>query len=316
MVNDGYLTLGLHNASADRAFTLSLPIQPNLWHSFFVMAAKSEHQKTAEVSRLISIAEVSNQVWDTLAIPSFAGTNPVTARYQRRTQIQYIFLAAVGLLSFYRSTDVRVRVAGLSCLFPGAGFLAVGGIAGTIGFLLSVAFVPLSIFAWFGAGGLAFVLANWIVPGVVSTAIAKKSVWEPSAPIIVIGVVALIGYVVRTSQQRHDRALKLRDSRNALLDREQQAWRARTEKGPDDSHKREMSIEDLRMLQHFIQVAHQSMDDWSNFSHVDQFQTAAFRYQLYGLQWVLACIQKYWMPNYHGHLKSAQEKLIDKAGCA
>jgi hypothetical protein len=74
-----------------------------------------------------------------------------------------------------------------------------------------------------------------------------------------------------------------------------------------------MSIEDLRMLQHFIQVAHQSMDDWSNFSHVDQFQTAAFRYQLYGLQWVLACIQKYWMPNYHGYLKSAQEKLIDKA---
>lgn len=237
----------------------------------------------------------------------------MTKQYQRRTQLQYLSLATAGLLSFYKSSNSRLRVAGLSCLFPGAGFVAVGGLAGAIGLVLSLAFLPLAIFAWFGAGGLAFVLASWIVPAIVSTSIAGQAVWEPSGPIVILSVLSLIFYAIRTSQQRHARALKLRESRNALLDQEQEAWKARAEQRPSDSTMRELSIDDLRMLQHFVQVAHQSMDDWQNFAHVDQFQTAAFRYQLYGLQWTLALIQKHWMPNFHGYLKSGQEKLIDKS---
>jgi len=251
--------------------------------------------------------------FDTLAIPTFAGSNPITNRYQRRTQCQYAVLASAGLFGFYGSKNNHIRVAGLSCLFPGAGFLAVGGILGAIGLALSVAVLPLSIFAWFGAGGLAFVLANWIVPAVISTSIARHSVWEPAGPIAILLVVALIMFVIRGGRSRQARALKLRDKRNVLLDTEEAAWKTRALPIPDVGEKREMSLDDLRMFQHFVQVANQAVDDWSNYNRIDQFQTAALRYQLYGLQWTLALVQKHWMPNFHGYLKSGQQKVIDKS---
>ncbi|KAL3470047.1 hypothetical protein BJX99DRAFT_267696 [Aspergillus californicus] len=248
-------------------------------------------------------------------IPTFAGSNPITLRYQRRTQLQYAFLAVAGLSGFYASENNRVRVAGLSCLFPGAGFLAVGGVVGVVGLALSVAFIPLSVFAWFGAGGLAFVLANWIIPALIAVSIIKRSslIWEPAGPISILLVTGLLTALTISSRRRHTRSLKLRETRNALLDKEHQEWELRAQPRPDDTDKRELSIDELRMFQHFVQIAHQGIDDWSNYAAIDQFQTAAFRYQLYGLQWMLAFVQKYWMPSFHGYLKSGQEMLIEKS---
>ncbi|KAL4860491.1 hypothetical protein BDV12DRAFT_181507, partial [Aspergillus spectabilis] len=257
--------------------------------------------------------EFCTKAFDTLTIPIFTGSNPVTIRHQRRTQIQYAFLMVTGLICFYNSEDSRVRVAGLSCLFPGAGFLAVGGIVGIIGLGLSAALLPFSIFAWFGAGGLAFVLANWIFPALIAISIAKNSVWEPAGPITILFVSVLVIALVVGGRRRHVRSMKLRENRNALLEKEYKAWQVRAHSRPDESEKRELSLNDLRMFQHFVQISHQAIDDWSNYSAIDQFQTAAFRYQLYGLQWTLAYIQKYWMPSFHGYLKSGQEKLIDKS---
>ncbi|KIW04975.1 uncharacterized protein PV09_04137 [Verruconis gallopava] len=253
------------------------------------------------------------KTFDTLSIPPFAGTQPVTGRYQRRTQLQYACLATIGLFSFYNSKNSRVRVAGLSCLFPGAGFLAVGGFLGAIGLVLSVAVIPLSLFAWFGAGGLAFVLANWIIPGIISTGIAGDTVWEPAGPIVIVFMIGLISYMFYTAHQRHSTAVRLGQKRNSILDKEDAAWKARAVPRPAEDSDRELSLEDLRLFQHFVQIAHQEMDDWSNFVRIDQFQTSALRYQLYNLQWTLAYVQKFYMPNFQGYIKEGQEKVIEKS---
>ncbi|KAL2793953.1 hypothetical protein BJX66DRAFT_305158, partial [Aspergillus keveii] len=116
-----------------------------------------------------------------------------------------------GIPAFYSSEDSRVRVAVLSCLFPGAGFLAVGGIVGIIGLGLSVALLPFSIFAWFSAGSLAFVLSNWIFPALIAISIAKSSVWEPAGPITILFVSVLFIALVFGGRQRHASSLKLRE---------------------------------------------------------------------------------------------------------
>jgi hypothetical protein len=176
-----------------------------------------------------------------------------------------------------------------------------------------LAFVPLCLFAWFGAGGLAFVLANWIVPGLIATAIAGNSVWEPAGPIVILTSFATVGALVIGGQRRHNRALKLRDERNAILEKDEATQATVTKKKPAQSEERELSVEDLRMFQHYVQVAHQADDDWSNYTRIDQFQTSALRYQIYGLQWLLAYVQKYYMPNFNGYVKTGQENLIEKS---
>jgi hypothetical protein len=253
------------------------------------------------------------KAFDTLSIPSFAGAQKITARYQRRTQLQYTVLATLGLIGFYKFNNSYIRIAGLSCLFPGGGFLARGGILGLMGFLLSVAFIPLSLFAWFGAGGLAFVLANWIVPGVIAVAIARNTVWEPAGPLVIALVISLLGFLFYKSYQRNDRATKLRSLRNEFLEKDNVAWTARAEPRPSSDERRELSMEDLRMLQHFVQITHQEDDDWSNYVRIDQFQTSALRYQLYNLQYTLAFVQKFYMPNFQGYIKKGQEKVIIKS---
>ncbi|KAJ5058823.1 hypothetical protein PSV09DRAFT_2421933 [Bipolaris maydis] len=55
------------------------------------------------------------------------------------------------------------------------------------------------------------------------------------------------------------------------------------------------------------------MDDWANFTRIDQFQTSALRYQLYDVQYTLAAVQKFYMPNFHGYIKAAQENVIEKS---
>jgi hypothetical protein len=214
--------------------------------------------------------------FDTLNMPSFAGAYRVRGCFQIRTQLQYTAIALVGIGSFYGSKNQHVRVAGLLCLFPGAGFLAVGGVGGGLGLVLSLALFPLSLFAWFGAGGLAFVFANWIIPGVISATIAK-TVWEPSAPIALVAVIGLSFYCIVLSQRRQATALRHRDSRNGSLPSEDAEWRARLPQ-EKPSGKRELSEQDMRLLQHVVQMAHQGIDDWSNFDRIGQFQTSALRY--------------------------------------
>ena len=75
--------------------------------------------------------------WDvsTLMLPQHIGKATTSVSLQKATKIKYLAIVIIGLAMFYLSSSATIRTAGLSMLFPGAGFLAVGGIAGTIGFL-------------------------------------------------------------------------------------------------------------------------------------------------------------------------------------
>lgn len=83
-------------------------------------------------------------------VPENAGTGLTKWHYQRRTLIQYAGLFATGLAAFYKAESPALRAAGLGCLFPGAGLVAVFTLPSMIAFIVAMPLIPLSIFIWFG----------------------------------------------------------------------------------------------------------------------------------------------------------------------
>lgn len=227
--------------------------------------------------------------WDvsTLLLPEHIGKATTSVSLQKATKIKYGAMVATGLAMFYFSSSATLRTAGLSLLFPGAGFLAVGGIGGVIGFALAIAFIPVALFAWFGAGGLAFPLGDWLISGVVATWLADSSVVE-SSPIIALGLIAVVWtyLVTRTEYEEQAESAKMYRRNRTLIDADKE-WKLSSDPaGPPGS--RELTLEQLRYMQRIVDLALKDFDDWEGFTDIDQFQTAALRYQLYDLVYSLS----------------------------
>jgi hypothetical protein len=89
--------------------------------------------------------------------------------------MQYAGLAAAGLSAFYKLDSPSLRAAGLGLLFPGAGLIAVGTIPSILTFIVSTALIPVVLFAWFGAGGVAFPLLLWTGTSILAAVLARDS---------------------------------------------------------------------------------------------------------------------------------------------
>ncbi|KAI9743694.1 MAG: hypothetical protein M1818_003010 [Claussenomyces sp. TS43310] len=82
---------------------------------------------------------------------------------------------------------------------------------------------------------------------------------------------------------------------------------------PPPDAERELSLEDLRMVQHAIDQGLRDVNDWTGFSIIDQFQTSALRYQLYEIGYSLGAYQGVYAPNFHGYLSQAHRNTIEKS---
>ena len=79
------------------------------------------------------------------------GKGPVTAARQRRTALIYTAMCLVGFTPVLAGAPAGWQAAGLGLWLPGAGFLAVGGVAALL-FPLTIALFGLPLIAWFWAG--------------------------------------------------------------------------------------------------------------------------------------------------------------------
>lgn len=59
-----------------------------------------------------------------------------------------------GLWVYQNLSSTSYRAAALGLLFPGAGFTAVGTLSAIGAFLLTLVLFPITIFIWFGMGGI------------------------------------------------------------------------------------------------------------------------------------------------------------------
>ncbi len=79
-----------------------------------------------------------------------------------------------------------------------------------------------------------------------------------------------------------------------------------------ESGERELTAEQLASLRYAFDRALQPIDQWNGFDRLDEFQTAARRYQINGLSYALALSQSGYTPSFHGYLSQAQRRLIDR----
>ncbi|KAF2802838.1 uncharacterized protein BDZ99DRAFT_512419 [Mytilinidion resinicola] len=245
-------------------------------------------------------------------IPDHAGASTTTNALRWRAKKSYAAIATLGLALFYGSDSPRLRTVGISLLFPGAGYLAVGGFFGYSGFILTAAFFPLCMVAWFGAGGLAFPLADWIFSGLIATYFAGPQLVESSAA-TTLGLVGVVyTYLATRSSCEEVAEVEKKARRNDLLLEANKRWELETTTaGPPGS--REMTLDQLRFMQWILELAMQDHDDYTNMTNIDQFQPAAFRYQLYEFVNCLGTYQCHCAPNFHGYLSAAQRNAIEKS---
>lgn len=245
-------------------------------------------------------------------VPQNAGRGATKWHYQRRTLVQYACLFAAGLTSFYKFQSPALRAAGLSLLFPGAGLVAVCTIPSILLFVISTALIPLVLFAWFGMGGLVFPLALWIGTAGLSAALAKDSVLELAGPLMSAFCIGGVVYLVYVCRRAISEADKKRETRNSYLVDEVRNNQTQASPAPPPGT-REVDERTLRFVQWWLELGLTPKDDFSYHDVIDQFQTAAIRYQLYEVMNSLGIYQSVYCPNFHGYLSQAQRNAIEKS---
>lgn len=229
----------------------------------------------------------------------------------------YGLVYGLGLLASLMRPDSILAAAGHSLVLPGSGFMSgmtlQGGFAhlDVIMFIAALAALATGGFLWFATG-------NVILPAVVWIATALVSAWwqsgkiaaefDPAMTLIAFGIgpAALTGLWVfhwvtlRRGQRRRDRL-------NQMLT---QAASAPT--APACAQKDELSFSDLQHMRLLLERALQPPDAFNGFEWLDQFQTAAVRYQINFISYALSLAQRNYMPDFTGYMSTAQQNLKAK----
>lgn len=245
-------------------------------------------------------------------IPANAGRGLVKKYHQRRTLYQYFALSLSGLWAFYNLESTSYRAAALSFLFPGAGFTAVATLASTAAFLATLVLIPVTIFVWFAMGGIAFPIGLWVGSSIGAGYLATDSLFEPSAILWAIFCYTGIFWLMSNARSLNAAGYSKAQERNKYLVQTVEEQLANATPAPAPGS-RELSLDTLRHVQHMLERGLSPHDDFSFHDVIDQFQTGAVRYQLYGVVDVLSLYQCHYAPGFHGYLSKASQNCIEKS---
>ena len=134
------------------------------------------------VPRLVVVGSNLTATGKSEIIPANVGSGPHRKKIQQRTLIAWLGLASVGFLLFKNTAlEPGIRAAALTLLFPGAGYIACANVFGFT--LLGVTYVvlPVCLFAWFGAGGIFFPVALWVLSAAGAYFTAGDGIFEKSS---------------------------------------------------------------------------------------------------------------------------------------
>ena len=250
---------------------------------------------------------------------------PVWSRTTRqrlaRAALAYAALVAVALLLPRLTAVPALHALGLGLAVPGGWLLLwAGGEGGALHLALAV--VTLATFA--GACGLWFATGNVLAPGGVWLASAlggaamglvhhHHEVWSPALLLVpaagggalllgLAGAVVLAGAGLR-QRRRHNARLQTPEPETSS--RQRTCREVPASPGELDAH-------DLALLRLLLDRALQPIDRFDGFEWLDQFQTAAVRYQINMVSYALSMAQAVHTPAFSGYLNQAQHRLAAK----
>ncbi|MEM1275547.1 MAG: hypothetical protein AAGH74_03410 [Pseudomonadota bacterium] len=219
-------------------------------------------------------------------------------------------MAVFGALVANSSVDPRLQAGGLGLVLPGMGFLTwippdfsnvwtASLLALTGGFSFA-----LSLVVWFATGNallppliwlLTVVAAAWLHPGHESLDGVLMLVPAISWPVI--------GSAIFSTLRPRRAATKPR------ADNVKSTYRAGALRPVAED---ELCIEDLQRMRLILDRALQPIDRFDGFDWLDQFQTAAVRYQLNFSSYALSVCQHRYLNAFDGYLMKAQKNLLEK----
>jgi len=213
----------------------------------------------------------------------------------------------------------ELQALALGLMVPGGGFLAwadpgnpqalwaIGLTAGSI-----VAFVA-ALAIWFATGNVLLPVAAWFGTALAAATAKPLLVNQPDVdawPVAITGVplglVLLLVSASGTAMAAHYRNLRIR---KRLGERLAQAAPATATVAPACDEIDSRQLQQMRLL---LDRALQPVDRFDGFEWIDQFQTAAVRYQINFVSYALAMVGHVHLPAFAGYLLTAQRNLAEK----
>jgi hypothetical protein len=239
-----------------------------------------------------------------------ASYGPITRARLRRTTLIYLALAVLGALPTLMGAAPTWQAAGLGLWFPGAGFLAVGDWALL---LVPIAFglFAVAVFVWFATGAVLLPPLVWLGSSAVAGWMSSQGVTPYAWPAAWVLMAAGTAYQLWRLRRQKRIRLARRAARVAFLPKATATLDTHLQARPSEGS-REIPEEHLPALRYALDRALQPIPEFGGFDRIDQFQPAAWRYQLNHFGIGLSSVQAHYTPNFHGYLSTAQTNLIEK----
>lgn len=242
---------------------------------------------------------------------------PLTQFRQRRMGLIYALIYAAASMCVGLSPDSPLAAMGHSAVFPGAGFLGGWTIDNGI-FNLAIGQCLLSLALMCFAGFLWFATGNVILPPVMWALITGVSFfWRHqngtaefthSTTILAFSTgPAVIAFLVGYQAFSFHTGKKRRAAVNTKLEN-LPPQNTKTKQPKRD----ELSLAELKHMRLLLDRALQPVDDFEGFEWLDQFQTAAVRYQINFISYALSLAQYHYTPAFTGYMFEAQTNLKAK----
>jgi hypothetical protein len=238
---------------------------------------------------------------------------PITARYILRFFSIYLLVCATGFALTQFVQTAPLQIFGLGLMLPGGGFLAhadLTSISGQVHLIAALAGMSAFLFSlliWFATGNAIAPPILWFALALAGAGMGHGAPYYYVPWFTLLAIATMISTLLISVFVWQFFALRQRRNANQIL--------MRTSSIPSSvaaSATPILSDDDLSRIQFLLDRALQPLDRFEGFEWLDQFQTAAIRYQLNFCGYALSMAQFSHMPAFRGYLSEAQYNLVSK----
>jgi hypothetical protein len=236
----------------------------------------------------------------------------VTARRVIRLAAVYAAVAVAGIALAVFSENGHLQAFGLGLVLPGGGFLAHYDLVSAAGLMhLAAAVAGLCLFVlacglWFATGNVVAPPLVWLGAALWAASMPHGRLMPQAVPtaVAIVSLSVVITLVATTIRQISAGARRVADNRYLET--------ARYAVSEDDDPFPEMTPEHLARLRFALDRALQPAEGFGGFERLDEFQTAATRYQINFLAYGIALSHARFTPALAGYMQVAQRRMIEK----
>lgn len=250
-------------------------------------------------------------------VPGFFGGTLRAKQVQVLSAYVSVLAGAVCLATFIDHPPVTAFSLGM--MLPGGGFLTWASplhplqtvALGLFGF--SVLAFLLSLVIWFATGNVILPAVLWIALAGASAAFPEggpNAVWQSAIPIVPMALLCVVAISCSLVFLSWRRGLRHREELNRHLTTINET--ARVSSALATSDEPELGVRDLQLMRLVLDRALQPVEAFDGFEWLDQFQTAAVRYQVNFMSYALSIAQSVHLPAFSGYLDLAQRNLAAK----